>query len=601
MYIKVDAQFPGGAVGDVTITESGDIHFTAPRNGSPRSLWYCFRIRAEYEKADAADSAGFIGQPLQLYQEELEVVLGINEARGYGYTCPVAKHGEDGTWERIDPGMIHYRVNEPREYRFTVFPRSETVYVAFCYPYIFSDFQRFTEGIPSSYRDFFRVDYTYNSSDGRPYPILLAAADRKLLSIQSSENRKTEYSASESPSRRKVVVITARHHAGEVPGSFVLEGILNEFFKGLDEGNPLYRTLLLAVIPFVDLDSVQVGRYGKDRPPVDFNRDWSSRPEHQEISHIQALEQQIASDHDIALYVDLHAPQPGGSTYIVPARTAVYHSPVYHSVWSFYSLFEQAAEALVTCRREDLDPHAINWSGAAYQHNATAWHAAAYDIPAFTLETSYHYDSIPRLLEPDDWRSFGERLLATAADHFFGPDDSINRSSEISRSPAVSVRGAANETIPDREMVWEHWDMVMLPERITFSPQGTTMSLAAESDGTAFLTYREHFSAGSRACIEITVRDLSAPLHLETVIYTYLEGCVLGGYDREWHMIPTREEMGGGHQVHRIVLLVGPSSPLAEELPRDAAGQGYDTFRVAVRISGMKGDIDLRITPCSNS
>jgi hypothetical protein len=65
-------------------------------------------------------------------------------------------------------------------------------------------------------------------------------------------------------------VLTARHHACESTGNYVLEGVLTEFL-----GNPIPNTKILCV-PFMDYDGVVDGDQGKSRCPWDHNRDYSN-------------------------------------------------------------------------------------------------------------------------------------------------------------------------------------------------------------------------------------------------------------------------------------------------------------------------------------
>ena len=74
--IRVDANFPGGAVENVEINNL-TIVFEAPLDNSPQSLWYFFRV------------IGAQGQRLILIQKGLDHVLGVHESRGYGPVVPV--------------------------------------------------------------------------------------------------------------------------------------------------------------------------------------------------------------------------------------------------------------------------------------------------------------------------------------------------------------------------------------------------------------------------------------------------------------------------------------------------------------------------------
>jgi len=69
----------------------------------------------------------------------------------------------------------------------------------------------------------------------------------------------------------KSIILTARHHACESTGTYVLEGVLRELYQ-----NPIDDTRILCV-PFVDYDGVVDGDQGKGRKPHDHNRDYAAK------------------------------------------------------------------------------------------------------------------------------------------------------------------------------------------------------------------------------------------------------------------------------------------------------------------------------------
>lgn len=65
------------------------------------------------------------------------------------------------------------------------------------------------------------------------------------------------------------IILTARHHACESTGNYVLEGVLEELIA-----DPIPNTKIFCV-PFVDYEGVIRGDQGKSRSPHDHNRDYS--------------------------------------------------------------------------------------------------------------------------------------------------------------------------------------------------------------------------------------------------------------------------------------------------------------------------------------
>ena len=66
----------------------------------------------------------------------------------------------------------------------------------------------------------------------------------------------------------KHVLLTARHHACESTGSYVLEGVLDELLKDIPD------EIVVTCVPFIDYDGVIDGDQGKGRLPHDHNRDY---------------------------------------------------------------------------------------------------------------------------------------------------------------------------------------------------------------------------------------------------------------------------------------------------------------------------------------
>lgn len=94
------------------------------------------------------------------------------------------------------------------------------------------------------------------------------------------------------------IILTARHHACESTGSYVLEGVLRELMDA-----PIENTRILAV-PFVDYDGVIDGDQGKGRAPHDHNRDYTKHPIYPEVTEII----RYADRYGCHLGFDFHSP-----------------------------------------------------------------------------------------------------------------------------------------------------------------------------------------------------------------------------------------------------------------------------------------------------
>lgn len=96
------------------------------------------------------------------------------------------------------------------------------------------------------------------------------------------------------------ILLTSRHHACESTGTYVLQGIVEEWLKSPIPGHRLF------CIPFTDLDGVIDGDQGKSRTPHDHNRDYNLG-EATLYNEIKAIEAYIAS-HSVPYFFDFHSP-----------------------------------------------------------------------------------------------------------------------------------------------------------------------------------------------------------------------------------------------------------------------------------------------------
>lgn len=97
----------------------------------------------------------------------------------------------------------------------------------------------------------------------------------------------------------KRVLLTARHHACESTGNYVLEGVLETLCASGRED------LAILAVPFVDYEGVLAGDQGKNRRPHDHNRDYTDHPRYPVT---RALKAAVAEDSSPLYYLDLHSP-----------------------------------------------------------------------------------------------------------------------------------------------------------------------------------------------------------------------------------------------------------------------------------------------------
>jgi hypothetical protein len=278
-------------------------------------------------------------------------------------------------WERVSASEFD---RDRRVLRFVVPCRGRDTEVAHCYPYQPADWERF-----------FRE---------RLEPV----GARRLCLGRSARGRPLEAAqAGEGPTR---VLLTARVHAGETPGSYTLEGLIGRLItEGAGE-------VSLRIIPFVDLDGVVEGRYGKNAYPVDFGRGWDGSNPRPEVA---AYRDYVAAEPP-HLAVDCHAPLALHPHFLS-------HTMLPEAPGNFRAQMRRLVEAVtaacgaspataldpaMTGEHHDwYEPHGFAGSLAGYLQ-------ARYATLALVVESAYHRSTAGVLLTPSDWRALGEAVGA---------------------------------------------------------------------------------------------------------------------------------------------------------------------------------------------
>lgn len=179
---------------------------------------------------------------------------------------------------------------------------------------------------------------------------------------------------------KRTVFLTARHHACESTGSYVLEGVLDELSR-----HPLPDVTVFCV-PFVDYDGVLDGDQGKGRAPHDHNReyDFSVPAIYPETAAIRAR----AEAQGVCLGFDFHSPwHKGGhndTAFIVQNSIPALDRQV-----RFGQLLEEeiTPDALPYRQSGDFPPE-TEWNHSGPQF-ALGMQSFPTCLTAFTLETAY--------------------------------------------------------------------------------------------------------------------------------------------------------------------------------------------------------------------
>ena len=367
--VQVRTAFPGGNAVIGEVCEEADrvqVDFAADPKNCPEAMWFHFRVE------------GLAGRELACRLTNAEGTLGGGDWSG---NHPVYRGGA-GEWLRTGPPAVEVTGSGRRLFTFTVPAGCDTVEFAHCYPYQPADLK----GTLSEVGGVWAGEVLGYSHHGRPL--------RRYASGFGGEDEK-----------RPGFYLLARQHAGETPGSWVLDGLLRYL-----AGNESAREgALWWVVPLVNIDDVVEGSYGKDPFPRDCNRSWWSLPMRAEVTVVSRDIGRWARRCRPRLLIDLHAPgHPERDTYVhLPRRGRSERERA--MVLEFAQRFHQALP-------EELGTEK-GWTTPTYPSRydigttVTSWFYDTYAVPGVALETSYQ-GTAERDYSIADYRRIGETLAA---------------------------------------------------------------------------------------------------------------------------------------------------------------------------------------------
>jgi len=110
-------------------------------------------------------------------------------------------------------------------------------------------------------------------------------------------------------SKKKCVYITARMHAAETHGSFIMQHLIYELTRFPEKYDNLLSSYVIKLVPMINTDGVTIGNSRSSLVGLDLNRRWSEPHAtiHPEIYFLKlAMEQQAKSEQGISVFCDLH-------------------------------------------------------------------------------------------------------------------------------------------------------------------------------------------------------------------------------------------------------------------------------------------------------
>jgi hypothetical protein len=271
MSLKVSTQFPGGNAADIEILTGGpvpEVRFASDPCGGPEVMW--FHLRLEETTPDPATQT-----KVRLTWNYFDNVLGATEAADCFPVCLVSGQ----SWTRLKRGDETRTPDGRRQLSWSIPHPAPFVEIAFCFPYGPADI----DAVLDRSKDYWQAA-----------PIGLSQGGRRLLRLHNA----TGTPGGTQPG----IYIVARQHAGETPGSWVLDGFLRHWSQ-IRKG-----AYVIWSVPLADIDGVMRSHDGKTSSPYDLNHAWGVPPMRHEALAIRHDVERWKARCKPILALDLHAP-----------------------------------------------------------------------------------------------------------------------------------------------------------------------------------------------------------------------------------------------------------------------------------------------------
>ncbi|XP_011298890.1 cytosolic carboxypeptidase 2 [Fopius arisanus] len=293
--LKFESRFESGNLGKaIKITDTYyQLHLRKDLYTQRHMQWFYFRISNTKSKTMYRLSIVNFCKEDSLYNEGLRPLL---------YSTKDASLHAVG-WRRCGDNITYYKNDSSDEEKekhtltFNItFPHDQdTVYLAHCYPYTYTDLQEYLTRISSDpvKSRFTKLRLLCRTLAGNSVHYLTITAPN-----YNDEGRK-----------KKGIVITARVHPGETPSSWMMKGIIDFLTGESNQARELRERFIFKLVPMLNPDGVIVGNNRCSLSGKDLNRQYRTvmRESYPSVWHTKLMIRRLMEECGIAIYCDLHA------------------------------------------------------------------------------------------------------------------------------------------------------------------------------------------------------------------------------------------------------------------------------------------------------
>jgi len=220
---------------------------------------------------------------------------------------PLVRSTSRPQWQRLPSRNTFYykcprhKMNYVLSFVFEFDLEDDVYFFAYCYPYTYTDLQRYLHSIDQMELPFYKREVLCRSMQHRRLDMLIIGHDPRTPNSTDSSTRRA----------RSVVCITARVHPGETPASYMCHGLIEYLISNDANAKKLRKNVTFIVIPMLNPDGVFLGNYRTAFCGLDLNRQYDApsawcTPEN---FHLKEMLKNLAGSPHASLdfVVDLHS------------------------------------------------------------------------------------------------------------------------------------------------------------------------------------------------------------------------------------------------------------------------------------------------------
>jgi hypothetical protein len=396
---QFSARFESGNLGQVFLTglRRYEIHLLPDPSPVYSALWYFFQVEGIPPGEYSFTIVGFF-RDAPLHRIGVQPVMLSKNAMRNGIG-----------WQRFGDNINFWKWKQRSIYflSFTFNVReTDTMYFSYLYPYTYSDLKRFLSHQPRSVV----VSSLCRSHGGIDIPVIFWDGDQHqcitLKQLMGPQRLSRE-------TKKPLIVMAARHHPGEPPASYAMEGFLTSLFSGSPDAERLLSRFSFLIIPMVNVDGVICGYYRPSLTGYDMNRSWvSPSRKRNPVEHtVVTVLDKLVKNRPLVFLLDYHghSTQCNAFTYCVDNELMPFND--------LQCLFPRLMAKNSSVFNEDgggmLEPNAYPSTMRVALHHR-------YQIPfAYTLEMSFGgWDIGPQggtQLTPQEYRELGHATVTSMA------------------------------------------------------------------------------------------------------------------------------------------------------------------------------------------